>query len=200
VNWGIPVKLVKRTSLNFGLRFGYSADKQFINSAENKIRDMQLRPELRFETSPNEKVNISLNIGTNYYHTRYSLQPDLNTNYFTHEIGTDFNWQLPKNFYFSTDLNYMINTRRADGYNASVPLWNASLSKLFLKYERGEFKLRVYDLLNQNVGITRTSNANYIEDSRVTILRRYFMLSVTYSLSKAGLKGGGAGNIRIIKR
>ncbi|NJO25618.1 MAG: hypothetical protein HC867_07450, partial [Bacteroidia bacterium] len=52
-----------------------------------------------------------------------------------------------------------------------------------MKYNRGEIKLRVYDLLNQNIGVIRTSNNNYIEDARYTILRRYFMLAFTYSLS-----------------
>ena len=56
------------------------------------------------------------------------------------------------------------------------------------------------DILNRNVGISRTSNGNYIEDSRVTTLKRFFMLSFTYSLTKMGLNGGGGGGIRIINR
>ncbi|MBL0153828.1 MAG: hypothetical protein IPP93_10180 [Chitinophagaceae bacterium] len=60
-------------------------------------------------------------------------------------------------------------------------------------------KLAVRDLLNKNIGITRNTNNNYIEDSRVNTLRRYFMLSFTYSLSKTGLNNAGAsGGMRII--
>jgi hypothetical protein len=110
------------------------------------------------------------------------------------------NWQLPKNFYFATDFTYLVNTQRAEGFNANVPLWNASFSKQFLKYNRAEMKLRVFDILNQNVGVNRTSNNNYIEDTRTNILRRYVMLSFTYSLSKSGLgSGNGGGGIRIIR-
>ena len=113
----------------------------------------------------------------------------------------DLSWQLPANLLLATDFNYYINARRADGFNVNVPLWNASVSKFFMKYNRGQLSLRVYDLLNQNVGITRTSNNNYIEDRRVTILRRFFQLSFTFSLSKSGLNSaGGGGNIRIISR
>ncbi len=200
LNWGFPVSSIKKTTLNLGLNGGVSKDIQFINRNRNNINTYQLRPEIRLENNAIEKLNLGINYSSSMYHTRYSLQPSLNTKYFTHEIGSFVNWQLPKNFYFATDFAYLINTQRADGFNADVPLWNASMSKQFLKYNRAELKVRVFDLLNQNVGINRTSNNNYIEDTRTNILRRYVMLSFTYSLSKSGLSSGnGGGNIRIIR-
>jgi hypothetical protein len=70
-----------------------------------------------------------------------------------------------------------------------------------LKYNRGELKFSVRDLLNKNIGINRNSNSNYIEDSRVLTLRRYFAVSFTYSLNKVGLNNaGGGGGMRIITR
>ena len=78
---------------------------------------------------------------------------------------------------------------------AKVPLWGASLSKLFLKGQRGELKFTANDILNRNLGINRTTVQNFIEDSRVNTVRRYFMLSFTYSLSKVGL--GQPSGIRI---
>jgi hypothetical protein len=59
----------------------------------------------------------------------------------------------------------------------------------------------VFDLLNQNVGISRTTNQNYVEDSRITNLQRFFMLSFTYSLSKTGLTAANTqpGGIRIMR-
>jgi hypothetical protein len=193
INWGLPLKFIKKSTLNFGINMIKSKDIQFVNRDRNNINSVQLRPEIRVENNSSEKVNTGVSYSNVIYNTRYSLQPALDTRYFTHEIGTFVNWQLPLKFYFATDFTYTINTKRAEGYNANVPLWNASVSKQFLKYNRGEFKLRVYDILNQNVGINRSSNNNYIEDSRTTILRRFLMLSFTYSLSKSGLgteKGG----------
>jgi hypothetical protein len=70
---------------------------------------------------------------------------------------------------------------------------------MMLKYNRGELKFRVSDLLNRNTGISRTTNQGYIEDSQVTTLRRFFMISFTYSLSKTGLNNpGGPGGMRVI--
>jgi hypothetical protein len=80
-------------------------------------------------------------------------------------------------------------------------LWNGYISKQFLKFNRGELKLSVYDLLNQNVGVSRTTNQNYIEDKRIINLQRFFMLSFTYSLSKNGLGAGAEkGGLRIIRK
>jgi len=71
-----------------------------------------------------------------------------------------------------------------------------------LKFNRGELKFSARDLLNKNIGISRTSNQNYIEDARVLTLRRFFLLSFTYSLSKTGLNNaaGGGGAMRVITR
>ena len=89
-------------------------------------------------------------------------------------------------------LNYSINNLTAD-YNTKIPLWNASLSRQVLKFNRGEFKFAVKDLLDKNIRVNRSSNQNYIEDTRTNSLRRFFLLSFTYSLNKTGLNSSGSG-------
>ena len=70
-----------------------------------------------------------------------------------------------------------------------------------MKYSRGEIKLSAFDMLNENTGVTRTSNQNYIEDSRVNTLQRFFMLTFTYSLTKSGLATGGhGGGMKVMTR
>jgi len=201
INWGIPLSFMKRSSFNLGLGIIHAKNKQFINTEENRINDWQLRPEIRLEMNPHEKLNVSLLTSSSLNQTRYSLQPALDTRYLSYEIGTELGWQLPASFFFSSDFNYMINARRAEGFNVNVPLWNASFSRQFLKYNRAQLGLRVNDILNMNTGITRTSNNNFIEDRQVNILQRYFLLQFTYSLSKSGLSSPGAGgNMRVITR
>ena len=124
----------------------------------------------------------------------------MNTNYLSQLYEADFNWHFGRGFYFSTDFSYSINNQLSPGFNAHVSLWGASLGKLMLKYNRGELKLRVNDILNQNIGINRTTNQNYIEDSKVNTLRRYAILTFTYSLTKTGLGSEGGGDVKIISR
>ncbi|MBO9562192.1 MAG: outer membrane beta-barrel protein [Niastella sp.] len=200
VSVGLPVRFLKG-NINFSTGLGYDKNKQFINGVGNTINTFTVGPNVRLDMNPTDKFDVSLNAGINYNKSDYSLQSSLNTTYFSQNYGADINWQLPKSFYFSTDFSYTVNNRLADGFNLRVPLWNASISKQFLRFNRGELKLTAFDLLNENVNISRTSNNNYIEDSRIRTLQRYFMLSFTYSLSKMGLgparpDGGG---IRIMR-
>lgn len=199
IEGGLPVRFIKGT-LRPGVRLGYNNGPQFINGERNQIKALSFGPRLSLDVNPNDKIDFSLSGAINYNKTRYSLQPAFNNKYFSQLYEAEVNWQLPKGFYFSTDFAYTVNNQLADGFNARVPLWGASISKQMLKFNRGELKLRVNDILNRNVGVNRSSNQNYIEDTRVNTLRRYALLSFTYSLSKTGLGGGTGGGIRFITR
>jgi hypothetical protein len=197
--WGLPVRALKGT-VNFNSNMGYSKTEQFINTASNTIHTFTAGPSARLFVTPTDKLDLSLRAGFDYYNTTYSLQSALNTDYFSHQYEGEVNWQIPADFQLSSSFTYTVNSRRADGFNTSVPLWNASFSRQFLRFNRGELKLSVYDLLNKNVGINRSSNQSYIEDSRVKNLQRFFLLSFTYSLSKNGLTRAEPGGLNIIRR
>ncbi|PWV56999.1 outer membrane beta-barrel protein [Chitinophaga sp. S165] len=199
INWGLPVRALKGT-VNFNGNMGYSKTEQFINIVSNTIHTFTLGPSARLFLTPTDKLDLSLRAGFNYYNTTYSLQSALNTSYFSQQYEGEFNWQLPADFLLSTSFTYTVNSQRADGYNTSVPLWNAAFSRQFLRYKRGELKLSVSDILNRNVGISRSSNQSYIEDSRVKNLQRFFLLSFTYSLNKSGLSRARPDGINIIRR
>ncbi len=199
VNVGFPARFLKGT-VRIGSNLGYNKGKQFINNVANTINTFSAGPRFGIDMSPADKIDLSLTAGMNYNKTKYSLQPLFNTTYVSQLYEAEFNWQLPKGIYFSTDFVYTINNQLAAGFNARVPLWGASISKQFLNFNRGELKLRVNDILNQNIGVSRTSNQNYIEDSRVNTLRRYAILTFTYSLTKTGLGSGRSGDVRVIRR
>lgn len=196
---GLPLRFIK-ASLNFNTGVGYSKTIQFINTNRNSIHNISIDPGIEISKSFKDKFDLTLSGGFTYNKAKYSLQSSLNNNYLTQDYGIDIGWQLPKNFYLSTDFRYTISSQRSEGFNAKVPLWNAAFSKLFLKYNRGEMKISVYDLLNENQSIVRNTNSNYIEDQNNRVLKRFFLLSFTYSLNKMSANaGGGKGNI-IIRR
>jgi len=201
VTYSFPTHFLKG-NLNLSSNIGYNKGKQFINGVGNNINTINLGPALRLDMSPTSKFDLSLISSLNYYETKYSLQSALNTKYLTQLYEADVDWQLPASFFLHTEFTYTVNSQRANGFNTKVPLWNASLSKQLLRFNRGEIKLSAYDLLNQNVGINRNTSQNYIEDVRTVILQRYFLVSFTYSLSKNGLGGVGGmnGGMHIIKQ
>ena len=198
ISYSMPVRFLKGT-MEIGSRSGYFKTKQFIDAAVNVIKTWSLGPELRFDINPGEKLNLGVSTNLSYNNTKYSLKPALNTNYLSQEYNASVDWQLPKLFFFSTDFTYTVNNQLSAGFNTKVPIWNASISKQFLRYNRGELKFSAADLLNKNVAVSRNANQNYIEDSRVNTLRRFFLVTFTYSLSKTGLNNAGGGGIKVIR-
>ncbi|AEW02663.1 hypothetical protein Niako_6439 [Niastella koreensis GR20-10] len=198
VNVGLPVRLWKGT-INFSTNGGYTKNKTFINGAQNLISSWNIGPDVRLGINATEKLELALTAGINYYKTQYSLQGSLNTEYLNQVYSTEVNWQLPHNFYFNTEFTYTINSQRASGFNTRVPLWNAFISEQFLRFNRGELRLSAFDLLKQNIGVSRSTSQNYIEDKRVRNLQRFFLLSFTYNLTKNRLSpSGGFRSIHMI--
>lgn len=199
ISYSLPVRFLKG-SVEISSNTGLFKTKQFINTIGNDIKTFSIGPDIRFDMNPTDKINIGIGAGFNYNKTKYSLQAALNTDYLSQEYSASLDWEMPKGFFFATDFSYTINSQRASGFNLKVPLWNASISKQMLKFNRGELKFSARDLLNKNIGINRNTNNNYIEDSRVLTLRQFFLLSFTYSLSKTGLNNAGGGGMRMIMR
>ncbi len=204
ISYSMPVRFLKG-SVEFSSGGGYNSGKQLVNTlygeiVTNSIKTVSIGPDMRLDMNPTEKLSIGVGAGFNYNKTKYSLQSAQSISYLSQEYNASLDWEMPKQFFFSTDFTYTINSQRAAGFNVKVPLWNASISKQMLKYNRGELKFAARDLLNKNIGISRNTNNNYIEDSRVLTLRQFFLLSFTYSLSKTGLNNAGGGGMRIITR
>ncbi|HMU45060.1 MAG TPA: outer membrane beta-barrel family protein [Chitinophagaceae bacterium] len=199
VSYSMPVRFLKG-SVELSTNIRYNKGKQFISQVANDIKTVAVGPELRLDMNPTQKLNIGTGVAINYNKSKYSIQSALSADYLSQEFNASLDWEMPKGFFFSTDFVYTINSQRAAGFNTRVPLWNASISKQMLKFNRGELKLSARDILNRNIGISRNTNNNYIEDSRVLTLRQFFMLSFTYSLSKLGLNNGSGGGMKIITR
>ena len=203
-NIGLPLKIF-RTKANLSLTSGASYNQgmgYLTDSAKalrsNRITNLTLRQNVSVNYTYKELFDISLGGGINWSRARYTLQPTQNTNYFTYTTSFDFTVYLPAGFVLNSDLDYYANTGRAAGYNTHFTLWNASVSRSFLKNKKGDLKFSVYDILNQNTGVTRNTGTNSIEDISYNVLKQYFMLTFTYSLSKFGNIGGGAGAPRMM--
>jgi hypothetical protein len=195
INKGFQVKKLKS---RFELSLGYSYFKNisFINQQKNAIETSSISPAVRWTFGIDSKIDIFASARLNISKAKYSLQPILNSDYLQQVYNLEMTNYLPWGLVLNNTLNYTKNTGRADGFNIGIPFWNASLAKSFLKNKRAEVKISVADILNENIGVTRNANQNYIEDLQYNVLRRYSMLSFTYSLNKSGLNTGPRAVIR----
>lgn len=194
IDRGFRIKKLN-TRLELGLNANYNRSVNFINDDKNKTSVLSVMPRVNASYSYKELLDISAGARVSYNNARYSLQPSLNNNYWRQVYELEATVNLPAGFTISNEFSYSAYTGRSNGFNTRVALWNASVSKQVLKSKKGEIRLSAFDLLNQNTGVDRNGNANYVEDVQYKTLQRFFTLGFTYSLQKAG-NGGPRAVIR----
>ena len=180
--YGQPVKFIK-SNVNFNAGLSYSK-LPGLNNGE-KIITNNYNYSVGTVIASNVSEFVDFNISYNANFNLIKEQPE--NNQFSQTAGIQFNLLSKKGWFFQNDLNNQ-------GYyykNSSTPdqnfwLWNVAVGKKFLKDQKGELKLSVFDLLKQNRSITRTVDANYIEDVQSQVLRQYFMLTFSYKLKNFG--------------
>lgn len=195
LSFGWPLKK-NRSNINSNTNFSLGKEVSFINGAENFTHSFSAKQGVSINYNYKELFDISTGGYLNYNMANYSLQPNLNTNYYSYNYSLDLNVNLPKGFIIGSDFNYTKNTGRSEGYNTSIAMLNTFLSKSVFKSQAGVIKLQVYDLLNQNKNVIRNIADNYIEDVKTNVLTRYFLLSFAYHLNKFAGQGNGMNNSR----
>ena len=125
---------------------------------------------------------MNLSTGINYTIANNTLNPKQNSNYFTYNAVFDVTFYTKNGWIIASDFNYTYSGNRPAGYNASVPLISPAIAKQFLKNKRGELRLSMFDLLNQNASVSRSVSQTSITDSKTSVLTQYFMLTFTFNL------------------
>jgi hypothetical protein len=199
VNYGFGIKKLY-SRINFGLNTGYNNNVNYANSVLNTIIIKSFSPSITYSFSLDEVIDINLVARHNYNNTNNAINKALNTNFITRIYNADFINYLPFNIVLNQSMNYTINEGRAPGFNTAVPIWNASISKFFLKNKRAELKISAFDILNKNIGVSRNVSQNQIVDQSYNVINQYFLIGFTYSLQKSGLAGGAGGGPRMMIR
>ncbi|HOD10005.1 MAG TPA: outer membrane beta-barrel protein [Flavobacterium sp.] len=189
VNWSKSMKKEKRT-LRFGagINLNYDFSQGLTNAILFESRGLQLNPKVNMTWSIDELITIAPSYRYTYFKTDYKNYVIDNANNFLHNAKLEITSYFPKKFVIGSDFGYTYNSNIADGYKKDFYLWNVSLGYNFFK-DQLLAKVKVYDMLNQNLNNTRTITPTAIIDSENTVLKRYVMFSLTYKIEKfAGKK------------
>ena len=190
-NIGFPIKKMKGGNFNTTTRVMLNRDPSLNNNREKVYsKNLNIGEDLRLNYNHKEKLDLGITASINYNMVNYSSKSNQgeDLSYFTHTYSADITYTLPKNFILATDFDYTFNTGRTAGYNQNFALWNASFAKQVFKNKRGEIKASIFDILNQNLSVTRNTGDRYVEDVRNLTLQQYFMLTLTYNINRMGGK------------
>jgi hypothetical protein len=199
-NYGFPIKSPK-SNLNFATNLSHSRSVSLITTVQkagdengktqqNTTNNYTLGETIKWTTNLKDNFDMNFSATPTYNIAKYSVQPGQNANYFSQVLSVEATYYTKSGWILGSDFNHTLYSGRAQGYNTSVPLWNASIAKQFLKNKAGELRLSVFDLLNQNVSITTQTTENYIQSVQNKVLTRYVLLTFTYNLRNfAGAQG-----------
>lgn len=182
-NYGIQLDNPK-SNMNFSTTLSNSRSLSLINNATNYTYNSTLGETIGWTMNLNEKLDMNLHTTSTYNIIKNTIQSQTNSNYFTQSFWAEPTYTLKGGWVFSNDFTYSFYTGRTNGYNVSVPLWNAYVSKLMFKKQNGELKFSMYDILNKNRSVTRSTTNNSVSDVQNNVLKQYFSLTFTYNLRK----------------
>lgn len=182
--YSVPVNLIK-SNINLNAGFNYMERPGLINYLQTKTTSTTLSGGVVWSSNISEYVDFNLSYNANFNNS-VSTANNTNNRYINQQAGAFVNLLSKNGWFIQNDVTNQSYSGLSEGLNQSYWLWNAAIGKKFLKNKVGELKLSVFDLLKQNQSISRTINANYIEDAQSRVLQQYFMLTFTYSLRNFG--------------
>ena len=188
-NWSKQIKTegASKYRMNFSLNNSYSFDKGITNKQAYESKSYSINPKLGLSYDYGELLNISPIYSFEYNETHYNNFSTNLQSKFIHKAGLQTTTYWPKNIVFGNDLTYTYNSNLGAGFKKDFFLWNTSLGYSFLD-KKLMFKVKVYDILNQNLGTQRYISPSSVIDWQNTVLKRYVMFSLSIKLDKFGTK------------
>lgn len=156
----------------------------FANNEENIAKNWVLSQGLNIKITPNEWLDVTPGVRYSYNTTQNSLSNRNNSNINTWSFDINSRVYFVPTLLWGFDLSKMSNTGYAQSVDANPLIINTYIEKQFLSDNRGTIRLQAYDLLNQQVNISRSITENSQIDSRTNRLARYFMLTLSYKFQK----------------
>jgi hypothetical protein len=180
-------RLIKKSnniqvSLRATLNPNYYNSIVVVNGIKSYFKNFSMSPS--FTLSYNHKDGFEINekyiVGVS--NSSYSNSYFANQRIVSHTLQSEFIVRRPKHFVWETTFEFISNPVLRLSGQPSIARWNAAVNYLFLKDDKAQLRLHVFDILNRNSSITRVIRENYLYESRVNVLQQYFMLTLSYNI------------------
>ncbi|MFZ2785097.1 MAG: outer membrane beta-barrel family protein [Sediminibacterium sp.] len=185
-NYGFDV--VPSMNLGFGAGPSRSRYASKVNGVNNITENNSWNLSINSGYWSDKWINYWLNFDANYNHSSSSIRPDIVTKYWSYNVNSNLQFKFKKiKTYIDLELEANLYQKTAVFANQrDVYLVSGSVRKGISKNDQWEIKMHVNDILNQNLGIRRNVNSNFISETTNQTIQRYFLLSLIWNFNKNG--------------
>lgn len=162
-----------------------SPTNELINmiTQRNLAKNWVLAQGLNFRYNPKETVEFSPGVRYTYNSTVNTVSSGQNRNVSTWMFNLSSTVNLTPTWIISTDIAKTTNNGFNNAVDANPFIINAYLEKQFFRGRTGAIRFHAFDILNEQISVSRAITDNSIIDSRNNRLARYFMLTLSYRFS-----------------
>ncbi len=173
---------VIRSNLSVSTGINYSQTPTFLNEDKYFSNNTTSTSSISITSNISDKIDFNISYRANYSMLRYTIQSTDDQDYYQGSLSSKLYIMPIYRVVFTTDFSLVHYSGLKLAEGESDILWNGALAYKFLKHNKGELKLSVYDLLNSRLSVKRNTNTYYVEDSESKVLTQYIMLTFTYKL------------------
>ncbi|NEM99626.1 outer membrane beta-barrel protein [Pontibacter burrus] len=185
----------RKISLGAGVFGGYNKTLLLLNGTESFSKRWNISPSVNAGLNLNDKFEFSQSLRFNIQTNNYEQGAFAAQNVITRTSDTGIVLRMPKKIVWEANFESWYSSNTVPGIQNNFGRLNAAVIFLFMKNDRAQLKLSVYDLLDQNISVSRIIRENMIEDYQTVTLTRYGMLTFTYNIRNFGGKvGSTSGN------
>ncbi len=161
----------------------FNHSHNFVNDSANISNNNSYNYGNYFEYEKEGKYSFSWEPSVTYTDNRATISKYGNSYWaFVNELSGSY--QITKKLEIGSNAEFYIRQRtEVFNKNNNVVRWNAFIGRKFLKNNELEVKLSVNDILNQNIGYTRTAQNGVITENSYNTIRRYGMLNVIWNFN-----------------
>lgn len=179
------LKLSKSFDLNTNLTYDFNKIPLFINSQKAFNTTNGYSANIGFSYTQSDSFDISLGTNFNQQNNSNTLNKSLNFKQFTSSYNLTVRGVLKWGAELSTSIN-INDQRNVPNIGKLIPVWNAYIQQPLGKKSNYHIKLSAYDILKQNVNISRSARNGYIFTSTNNQLQQYFLITLVYKIKKMG--------------
>lgn len=190
VEFSTPVRPLK-ISTRLRIRAQLAQSLLYVNSLENTVNRTGSSVYWSVENRKKDFIDALAGVRYSRNNTTYSIDKDLDQVYKETNVFGELTLTPSSQWAIKTEFDYLAYNQPGRAGKFEVPLWQASITRFFTKQQRLKATLSVFDILNKNQGISRTSELNYLEVQRTNVLGRYMMLGMAYSIKGFKKSSGG---------